>query len=477
MTGIVRLLEATLTMPKAGDFVSWPASKGVAKGKVVSIHTASKVPAVATKVIGSKDRPAARVQLYAKTNGGWEPTTTHVAQPVDALTAIDELLAPSTTEAVVAGSFDDLREQVQAAIEDRAEALTGVDGYSAWIVDMGLGWAVYCVNWGDDLFLIGWSLDGDVVVLGDPIEVTKVTTYVPETEPVDGPTGEVLTEAVDRIEGRLLGALGVDANGGRIFGVRIIAYGDSKNGRRYPESVMRTAAPMYEGAKAYDHHRTDAELATSTVTGLVGHYENVVATAEGLEAELHLLPGATHVAEAFDVSLANQSRGLPPLIGISHDVMAAYRPLIVSGRKITEATQIVSVNSADVVADPAAGGKATRMVAGGPGGVPTQTPSNTVPERTNSCSGPQSRRSVPSCSRSMPRSSKRPVSPAPTRSAWPKPASTPLGPSRRPCSADRRWPPCWPAPRSSRPVSIPASSSRSFSSSASSSPKPSSPRR
>jgi hypothetical protein len=175
-----------------------------------------------------------------------------------------------------------------------------------------------------------------------------------------------------RMVGRILEARGEDDAGGRIFGVRIIAYGDSKNRRRYPEAVMREAAPLYEGAKAYDHHRSDEEMKSSTINGLIGSYRNVQATAEGIEADLHLLPGATHAAESLDASIAAQEDGLPPLVGLSHDVMARFRHVAEGGVSMQEATAITQVNSADLVADPAAGGLATRMVAGGTDGTGTE---------------------------------------------------------------------------------------------------------
>src|SRR5437660_3231857 len=169
----------------------------------------------------------------------------------------------------------------------------------------------------------------------------------------------------DRLAGRVIEAKGTGSDGGRIFRVRVIAYGDSKNARRYPEAVMRAAAPLYEGVKAYDHHRAEGELRSSTISGLVGYYRNAEATGDGIEADLHLLPSATRAAEALDTSLTSQGEGLSPLVGISHDVMAMYRPIVAGGQRLQEATAIVKVNSADIVADPAAGGQATRMVAGG----------------------------------------------------------------------------------------------------------------
>lgn len=173
------------------------------------------------------------------------------------------------------------------------------------------------------------------------------------------------TESVDRIDGRVLEAKDGGEGGSRVFRVRIISAGDSKNNRRYPARVLQESVGLYEGAKAYDHHRTDAELRSSTINGLVGYYRNVEASGDGLDGDLCLLPSATHTAEALDATLAAQAAGLPPLVGISHDAVTFTRPIAVGRRRLQEAVSIAKVNSADVVADPAAGGKATRVLAGG----------------------------------------------------------------------------------------------------------------
>lgn len=174
------------------------------------------------------------------------------------------------------------------------------------------------------------------------------------------------TESLDRITGRVLETLDTGDDGARAFRVRIISAGDSKNGRRYPAPVLQKAARLYEGAKAYDHHRTEAELRSSTISGLVGYYRNVEATDDGLDGDLYLLPSAAHTAEALDATVAAQAQGLPPLVGISHDAMTVSRPIVApGGRRMREAVAITKVNSADVVADPAAGGMATRVLAGG----------------------------------------------------------------------------------------------------------------
>lgn len=277
-------------------------------------------------------------------------------------------------------TFDDIRMLVQGALAD-ALSVDASDEYP-WVRDLTTEWVVYVFK--GETFQRSYAIDddGNVDLADDTAEVNVRTTYEPAAPDADdvsnatesGTVPEAVASRVlealtvteaDRIAGRVIESKGSDLAGGRVFRVQIIDYGDSRNGRRYLESVMRTAAPKYEGAKAYDHHRSPDELATSTISGLVGHYRHVEASTTGLEADLHLLPSAIHTAEALDTSLANQAEGLPPLVGVSHDVMARYRPVLAGDKRLMEATEICSVNSADVVADPAAGGRPTRMVAGG----------------------------------------------------------------------------------------------------------------
>jgi len=204
--------------------------------------------------------------------------------------------------------------------------------------------------------------DPDAPEFGRAVEAV-VHAYLAETE-ADEP--DRATESVtERIAGRLLEAKGTAPDGGRVFRVEIIAAGQSKNGRNYPAHVLESAVGLYEGAKAFDHHRTAQELQSSTITGLVGHYRNVRSNGRGLEGDLHLLPSARHTAEALDATIEAQNQGLPPIVGISHDALTELRPVVTAGRRTQEAVRITKVNSCDVVADPAAGGKATRVLAGG----------------------------------------------------------------------------------------------------------------
>ena len=350
LVGPQRVTESVLA---AGTWVTWRSSFGV----VESVHT-GPVPGARGPAVGTVAAPAARVRLYVPSRGAWTATEVCLAIPCSAVAATAPLPTVAA-EAVVAGSFEDIRRKVRDAIKARIGALAGVDVY-VWVVDIGADWVVY-EGAESCLYMCPYKVTGAVVELGVPVEVYQLTTYVTKTEPA------AVTESVD---GRILASVGSDQGGGRIFRTQIIAVGASKNGRNYGRPVLEAAASLYEGTRAYDHHRTDQEIATGTVAGLVGVYRNVAMGEHGLEADLHLLPSASHIGEMLDESLVNQAAGLAPLVGISHDVSALPGP-VDPVTKLREVAAIVAVNSADVVAVPAAGGRATRMVASLGGDTPT----------------------------------------------------------------------------------------------------------
>ncbi len=241
------------------------------------------------------------------------------------------------------------REAVQSTVERECEA-AGVDPQSVL---------------GDERFFESLN-DLATVPADDELFVPQVESAL--SEYLAGRATEArTTESVvtDHIDSRVLEAKGTNAEGGRIFRVKLISTGTSRNGNRYTEAVLRDSARLYEGAKAYDRHRDAAELRSSTINGLVGGYRSVEATGDGLYADLHLLRGATHAAEALDASIEAQAAGLPPLIGLSHDVEATFKDVQASGRRVREATAIRKVNSIDLVADPSAGGVPVRVLAGG----------------------------------------------------------------------------------------------------------------
>lgn len=272
----------------------------------------------------------------------------------------------------------ELTDQARRAVLAAAlRAQLGEDS-DCWLLDVTATSCAYeCWDGGGyTTWQVPYTIADDLsVTFGEPTKVVANTEYLP------------VQEATARYGGgRVTESKGTAADGGRIFRVTIIQPGVSKNGVSYPSHVLEAAAPLYEGAKAFDHHRTLAELESSTITGLVGSYRNVSSDAGGVHADLHLLPSATHCAEALDASLAAQAQGLPPVVGLSHDVQAVLTTVESGGRRIREATSIKQVLSADIVADPSAGGHAVRAVAGGTGAPDSEEETMTLAELLASAS-------------------------------------------------------------------------------------------
>lgn len=277
----------------------------------------------------------------------------------------------AATEAMIDGklSHDDMKALVRDALALRVQQeqnLGRLGYYWVWVADMTDTDVVYTISDDDGLWQCSYAIDGaGSVTLGEPARVVRAYAPAPAADD-DQEAPVVVGEAVrETVGGRVLEAKGTDADGGRVFRVQIIAYGTSRNRRRYPEAVLREAVPLYEGAVAFDRHRDQAAISAGSTVGLVGHYRAVEATQTGLEADLHLLPSAVATAEALDAALQAEAAGVTVPLGISHDAYAVFRPVSEGSEQIQEATAITRVQSADVVVNPAAGGKPVRVVAGG----------------------------------------------------------------------------------------------------------------
>lgn len=182
-----------------------------------------------------------------------------------------------------------------------------------------------------------------------------------ESAAVDGDVKRINATA----HGRVLEAKGTAEDGTRIWRAVVIEAGESLNSRLYEAATLEKAAGLYDAAKVYDRHRTLEDLQTSTTQGLVGYLRSPEFIGTAIEADLHLFASATSLAEALDASVATVAAGLAPLVGLSHDVLATGATVTVEGRQVDQIRTIEQVLSVDIVADPASGGRALRVVAGG----------------------------------------------------------------------------------------------------------------
>ena len=120
----------------------------------------------------------------------------------------------------------------------------------------------------------------------------------------------------------------------------------SRNGRKYPESVLQESLQLFQGCKAYLNHPTTTGAGGERcrdVRDLVGRFSTPRLVEGKLKADLEVLP--QHADLIF--ALASQ---MPDLVGMS--INARGRTCSRDGEEIVES--ITQVKSVDLVTEPAA---------------------------------------------------------------------------------------------------------------------------
>lgn len=138
--------------------------------------------------------------------------------------------------------------------------------------------------------------------------------------------------------------LDIDREKGVLRGVKILGL-RSKNGRNYAPDALQRAVPLYEGAKVNVNHAKGDPNSPRDYQDRIGTIRDVVFREhDGLFAEFHFNP-----RHALADQLAWDAANAPENVGFSHNVRAKLRQE--NGQPVVE--EIVSVQSVDLVADPA----------------------------------------------------------------------------------------------------------------------------
>jgi len=136
----------------------------------------------------------------------------------------------------------------------------------------------------------------------------------------------------------------VDKTRGVLEGVKLIGL-ESRNGRRYRESALAKATPLYEEAKVNVNHPREGALAPRDYQDRLGVIRHVrLREGEGLFGDLHFNP-----KHALAEQLVWDAENNPRNVGFSHNVMAR---LSRQGEQ-TVVEEITRVQSVDLVSDPA----------------------------------------------------------------------------------------------------------------------------
>ncbi len=155
---------------------------------------------------------------------------------------------------------------------------------------------------------------------------------------------ERLSEAATRITE-------VAGSSGREWDVLLIQAGASKNGRDYPATTLRAAATLFEGVPCYARHRQQGEGERHPLDKVGKFSQAAWSEADnGITARLRVVN-----PQARALLMEMHETGETDFVGFSIDAEGQVDRGSV--RAITKA------NSVDLVAEPAAGGRLTRLVA------------------------------------------------------------------------------------------------------------------
>lgn len=164
------------------------------------------------------------------------------------------------------------------------------------------------------------------------------------------------------VTGRICEEQGVHGHAVR---VTVIQGGRSKNGYLYGEQILQEIARFLEGAQAYaDHAHGEASMQVRSVRDIVGFYHDVQYVAPQLDQRYGRVDATLHILEVADWlwSLVREAceLGRPDLIGLSIDITGYWE--LHESRQVREVTQVVALNSCDIVTRPSAGGALRRIL-------------------------------------------------------------------------------------------------------------------
>lgn len=136
---------------KVGDFVSWNASGGVARGKIEHIMRDGVlgVPDSEFSITATEEDPAALIRIYKNTEDGWEETEVLVGHKVSTLRKIDDLKESFDIEEAkaVPEIYSDIDFKIPAGVKNQAElGLKWSKEYGRGGTSVGKNTANYLMN-------------------------------------------------------------------------------------------------------------------------------------------------------------------------------------------------------------------------------------------------------------------------------------------------------------------------------------------
>ncbi|WP_299378833.1 hypothetical protein, partial [uncultured Kiloniella sp.] len=198
-----------------------------------------------------------------------------------------------------------------------------------------------------------YATTGTKVTLGTPTEVVQ------EFKKAGDDLG-TMTEAVSEQSAF------IESTEGGNFRIRVIQAGLSGNNNYYPDSVLREAVSLFEGARVLV--KSDKEHLSGqgkSFENLIGGLQNVsfvegAGTDTGeIQADLAMIEPNGEVAVKLREAIA---QNLTSLFGFSIDALSLIKPRHDSGRVLREARKFTEIRSVDLIVEPGAGGTLLNLI-------------------------------------------------------------------------------------------------------------------
>lgn len=260
------------------------------------------------------------------------------------------------------GSYGAIRDRVQAAIskaisdgldmdldgDNDAGTNGGCCGEYAWIQDLFPAVVVYSM--GGDLFQCDYTDDGDTVTLGKPVEVEQSYTVVPGDATDATESHRALCAEVSQFK-----EAAFDAKTGSLT-ITVIKPGLNTSGERYyPPEVLKRDYKIFEGAKMFADHQTEADnrqRPEGSVHNWVASVKKVWAESDGV-----IKAKADVIDPPFKAKLEElDKKGLLSEMGVSIRAIGEAAAGKINGVKTNIVESLLRARSVDFVTYAGAGG-------------------------------------------------------------------------------------------------------------------------
>jgi hypothetical protein len=140
----------------------------------------------------------------------------------------------------------------------------------------------------------------------------------------------------------------------------------SKNGMPYSARALEASVPLWNEIKVYDNHLTDDEFAArGTMRSVVNELVGVIVNPAWDKVKMAVTGTLKVIDDTLRKKLLNaQKQDVLHTFGLSIDALCKEGTASVDNKSVPVIDQIAKAFSVDVVADPAAGGRLARMIAG-----------------------------------------------------------------------------------------------------------------